>query len=251
MCDHEFKDHPSERGQRGCLRHGRAWQWRRAEFGAFPQLGRRNHSWLLFTIACFLGVASHSSRAQDLNLDTDYQNYWVVPDLGVGPFENYFDTNTQPSTAVYGGSVLEGGWSTNFLVYSNLVIHGNLVDMLPHDANGMGLYWSSIGQPAASIFSDVAIGDVISPPPGFSISNAPANFTWVQVGEQCDGLCCFAGWRRILCSRSRGSVIAAQPNNTTIVWTNASTGSNSTTDHQRQRGFHAAAFQVVLDRKSL
>lgn len=153
-----------------------------------------------------------SSHAQDFNLDTDYRNYWVAPNLGVGPFEHYFETNTQASSAVYNGSVLDNSTNKNELLYSNLV------EMLPNDGN-IGLYWSSLGQPAVSILSDVAIGDVISPPPGFTTNIPPANFTAVQVGDNPaayymspDGGAFYVP--------STGFIIAAQPNNTTIVWTN-------------------------------
>ena len=94
--------------------------------------------------------------------------------------------------------------------------------MRPNDGH-IGLDYSALGQPAVSILSDVAIGDVISPPPGFKTNIPPANFTAVRVGQNPaayyvspDGGAFYVP--------STGLIIASQPNNITIVWTNTIAG---------------------------
>ena len=169
--------------------------------GSQRRFARLPTAGLLLGLLCLYSLPS---RAQDFNLDTDYQNLWFAPGPPGGGYTNYFGTNGMASTAVYGGNVLDN--STN------------AVAILPNDGH-MGLYSSTLGQPAVSILSDVALGDVISPPLGFTTNVPPANFIPVKVGdngaayyESPDGGAFYVP--------STGLVIASQPNNVTILWTN-------------------------------
>jgi hypothetical protein len=142
--------------------------------------------------------------SQDFNLVTDYQNPWFVPGPPGGPYANYFGTNAA-STTVFGGSVLDNSRTATA--------------SLPTDGR-FGLASSSLGQPVVSILSDVAIGSVIEPPPGFGAALPPANFVPVRVG---DNLAAYYAPPEggAFYSPSTGRVIASQPNNLEIVWTNA------------------------------
>jgi Concanavalin A-like lectin/glucanases superfamily len=165
---------------------------------------RTAHSALL-AVSC-LCLLPRSSHAQDANLDTDYQNYWVVPDLGAGPFEHYFDTNSPASTDVYGGSVLDNSTNANAV--------------LPTDGRRFGLESSALGQTVQSVLADVAVGDVISPPPGFTTNLPPANFTPVIAGSGTNVSYYVSADGGAFYVASKEVVIAAQPNNVKIVWTN-------------------------------
>ena len=162
---------------------------------------------VFFTSSLWLGPLS--SHAQNFGNQTEYNNLWLVPNPGDGPYEFYFDTNSPPSTAVYGGSVFDN--TTNAF--------------LPNDGRRYGLASSALGQPGVSVLSDVALGDVIAPPPGFTTNRPPANFTPVIAGDgtaisyyqSSDGGAFYVP--------SKGVVIAAQPNNIEIVWTNQVGGS--------------------------
>lgn len=139
------------------------------------------------------------TQATDYYLQTSYQNYSFSPGPAGGSYTDYFGTNA--STLVYCGHVL-----------------GNTNTVRPV-GGGYGLDASSFGQPVESQQADLAIGEVISPPPGAIASLPPANFAPVQWGDnpaafyECTDPKGGAFW-----VPSTGQIIAAQPNNITIEW---------------------------------
>lgn len=136
------------------------------------------------------------------NLTTDYQNYWFrTTNRPAGNFTNYFGegTLTNASTLTYGGHVLG---NTN----SNLPVAG-----------GFGLPWSSFGHSVQSIQSDLAMGDVIQPPPDADTNLPPANFIAVRVGE-CTNAYYQSTNDGTFWVPSTRQIIAGQANNITIYW---------------------------------
>lgn len=158
----------------------------------------------LWSFALAAALLANPASAQDFLLNTEYQNLWIVPDLGDGTYRHYFDTNTLASTAVFGGSVLDN--TTNAL--------------LPNDGMRYGLVSSSLGQTVASTLSDVGMGDVILPPTGYPTNVPPVNFTPVIAGAGTNISYYESPGGGAFYVPSKGLVIASQPNNVEIVWTN-------------------------------
>lgn len=177
-----------------------------------PTALQRVRSWALGT-ALWLGTAG--AYASDFNLDTDFRNLWLEPNPSGGPYSNYFgvwpsEARTNASTALYQGHALG---NTNAVAPSNAAFR---------------LTWSSFGQTAEGFKPDVAMGDIIPPPPGANTNVPPANFTAVQVGEnaaayyECQDPVGGAFW-----APSTKQVIAAQPNNMSIAWVMTSGATNT------------------------
>ncbi|MCP5517530.1 MAG: hypothetical protein H7A45_09780 [Verrucomicrobiales bacterium] len=181
-----------------------------------PTGTRRSTSALLILAALFSsGHALLPCRAQDFNLVTDYRNLWFAPSPADGPYADYFGPNAPASTAAFGGSVFDNGTNQTFV--------------LPNDGR-MGLVSSALGQPVSSVLSDVALGDVIAPPPGISINGIPpgpdfwtnlppANFTAVRAGEN-EAAYYVSPNGGAFYVPSTGKLIASQPNSVEILWTN-------------------------------
>ncbi|HEY5914498.1 MAG TPA: LamG domain-containing protein, partial [Verrucomicrobiae bacterium] len=135
------------------------------------------------------------------NLTTAYESYWFRTTNGpTGNFTNYFGSSlTNASTLTYGGHVL-GNTDSNFPAAGNF-----------------GLPWSSFGQPVESIQSDLALGDVIQPPPDANTNVPPANFIAVQVGD-CTNAYYQSTNDGTFWVPSTRQIIAGQANNITIYW---------------------------------
>ncbi len=151
---------------------------------------------LSLALAAFLAPLA---QATDYYLQTSYQNYAFSPGPPGGACTDYFGTTA--STLVYCGHIL-----------------GNTNSIRP-SGGGYGLDASAFGQPVESQQADLAIGEVINPPPGAITSVAPANFVPVNWGEneaayyECTEPRGSAFW-----VPSTGQIIAAQANNIAIVW---------------------------------
>ncbi|MBP7829411.1 MAG: hypothetical protein KA248_05800 [Kiritimatiellae bacterium] len=167
---------------------------------------------LVFVCSAFL--VPRSSFSSDFNLDTDFRNLWLEPNPSGGPYSNYFgvwpsEARTNASTALYQGHALG---NTNAVAPSN---------------SAFQLIWSSFGQTAEGFKPDVALGDIIDPPPGANTNVPPANFAAVRVGEnaaayfECQDPVGGAFW-----VPSTKQVIAAQPNNVEIDWIMTSGATN-------------------------
>ena len=144
--------------------------------------------------------------ASDYNANTDYRNWWLTPNPSNGPYLNYFGAwpdvaRTNASTAVYYGHAL-----------------GNTNGTAPSNA-AFRLVRSAFGQPVEGLQADVALGEVVDPPPGANTNVPPANFAAVRVGNnpaayyECQDPVGGAFW-----VPSTKQVIAAQPNNVEIDW---------------------------------
>lgn len=177
----------------------------RASFRASP---------LVLLALCLSMLLPRSSFASDVNLDTLYQNNWFVPSPAGGPYSNYFgawpaEGLTNASTAFYHGHSL-----------------GNSTSVAPSDGSRT-LVWSAFGQPVVGLMPDVALGDVIPPPPGVNSNIPPANFAPVKIGDntvayyECQDPVGGAFW-----VPSTRQVIAAQPNNIEIHWRTTTGGTN-------------------------
>jgi len=166
-------------------------------------------------LAFFLSlVIQPFALSADYNLDTLYNNYWFEPSPAGGPYTNYFgewpgQAVSNASTAVYQGHAL-----------------GNTNAVLP--AGGLyGLAWSAFGHAVEGIRADVALGDLIPPPPGANTNVPPANFVAVKVGNnpaayyECQDPVGGAFW-----VPSTKQVVAAQPNNVAIDWIMSGGGTN-------------------------
>ncbi len=151
---------------------------------------------LLFGMA---GLFAPRVLATDYYLQTSYQNYSFSPGPPAGACTDYFGTT--PSTLVFCGHIL-----------------GNTNAVRP-SGGGYGLDGSAFGQPVESQQADLAIGEVISPPPGALASVAPANFIPVKWGENAAAYYeCTEPHGGAFWVPSTGQIIAAQANNIAIVW---------------------------------
>ncbi len=154
---------------------------------------------LLALSFCLVSLFTPSAEATDYYLETSYQDYWFSPGPPSGNCTNYFQTTA--STLVYGGHVL-----------------GNTNTTRP-SGGGYGLDTSSFGQPVESQQADLAIGDILTPPPGALTGVPPKNFIPVRWGEneaayyECTDPKGGAFW-----VPSTGKIMAAQANNISIVW---------------------------------
>jgi len=167
--------------------------------GCPPEQLRPAKAALLLLILGLASLSAPLARATDYYLQTSYQNYAFSPGPPGGACTDYFSTTA--STLVYCGHIL-----------------GNTNTARP-SGGGYGLDASAFGQPVESQQADLAIGEVINPPPGAITSVAPANFVPVKWGEneaayyECTEPHGSAFW-----VPSTGQIIAAQANNIAIVW---------------------------------